>query len=317
MYFLHRKDTDTYITIHKEDEANFKNISQSDFFNTENKFQLIKDKTEIRNILEDRFSSKNRGEDYSVGLPSSTLVSSSLFPYNLDKRSHNNKIALLKWNNDIDSAELKSQRIKNKLSTDSGTYIHKILELALLDKNTRIYDKTKSLNKYIEIANSEKEIVNLIDNFNDRKDYFTEIASKTLSKFFENELNKLDPICNELFVKNQYIQGAIDAIVYKNKRLYLTDWKTSKKSMSKNQVPDKGYLRQLYIYSRLLLDLGIISKQEYKNLGFQIYFFNWNSGNSAVYEFDKSEVDKSKGYVDFILSWYWSIKKDEDITISL
>ena len=103
-----------------------------------------------------------------------------------------------------------------------------------------------------------------------------------------------------------------------NGKLYISDFKTSKKSLSRNQVPDKGYLRQLYIYSRMLLANNIITKKEYDNLGFKIYFFNWNSGNSAIYEFDKKEVDKCSAYVNFILSWYWNIKNGtEDVQIKL
>ena len=77
MYFLNRGDTDTYITIHKEDEQNFYDIINSGIFTKENKFRLIKDKAEIKKILEERYASRNRGEDYTAGLPSATLISSS------------------------------------------------------------------------------------------------------------------------------------------------------------------------------------------------------------------------------------------------
>ena len=79
MYFLNRPDTDTYITIHREDENNFYEIVNSNIFNRENKFRLIKDKNEIKKILDSRYSSKNRGEEYTEGVPSATLISSALF----------------------------------------------------------------------------------------------------------------------------------------------------------------------------------------------------------------------------------------------
>ena len=314
MYFLNRPDTQTYITIHKEDLENFYEIVNGSVFNTENKFKAITKKEDIKRILEDRYSSKNRGTEYTSGLPSATLISSALFPYNLDSRSSHNKIPLLKWNNDIDKTEYENQKLKNKLSTDSGTYIHKILELALLDRKTRCFDKCRSLEKYIESANNDNEIIKNISNFADRKQYFSDIANKTLNKFFQNEIPNIDPVFDELFIVNKGLQGAVDLINYKNGRLFISDFKTSKKSMARNAVEEKGYLRQLYIYSRMLLNLGIISKKEYDNLGFQIYFFNWNSGNSAVYEFSKDEVDKSKAYCEFILQWYYDMK---DININV
>lgn len=317
MYFLNRQDTDTYVTIHQEDEQNFYNIINSNIFQKENKFRIIKDKNEIKSILDNKYSSKNRGEEYTEGLPSATLISSALFPYNLDMHSSNNQVGLLRWNNDIDVSDMQAQKVTNKLSTDSGTFIHEVLELALGDKKARIFEKSRNLQKYIELVCNDKNIINMINNFDERKQYFVDMSTKVLSKFFQEELPRIDSIFNEIFIKNNYLQGCIDMVNYQDGKLYISDFKTSKKSMSYNQVASKGYLRQLYIYSRMLLDNNIITKKEYDNLGFKIYFFNWNSCKSAVYEFPKSEVDKSKGYVDFILSWYWSIKKQEDIKVHL
>lgn len=314
MYFLNRGDTDTYITIHKEDEQNFYDIVNSGIFTKENKFRLIKDKNEIKKILEERYASRNRGEDYTAGLPSATLISSALFPYNLDTHASHNHVALLKWNNDIEVAEMQGQKISNKLSTDSGTFIHEVLELALKDRETRIFEKSKGLQKYINMVCEDKNIINLIENFEERKPYFVEVATNVLTKFFKEEIPIIDPIFDELFLVNKGLQGAIDLVNYKNGHLYISDFKTSKKSMSYNQVAGKGYLRQLYIYSKMLLHANIISKKEYENLHFQIYFFNWNSGNSAIYEFPKTEVDKSKGYCEFILNWYYKMR-DMDIDV--
>lgn len=317
MYFLCRPDTETYITIHKEDKGYFREIVNSNIFSRENKFQLIKDKKEIKNILDARYSSKNRGEEYTPGLPSATLISSALFPYNLDSRASHNQVALLRWNNDIDVADMQAQKVTNKLSTDSGTFVHEVLELVLRDRQTRLFEKKRNIDKYIEQVCEDKNIINMIENFSDRKEYFVNMAKSVLDKFFKNELPKIDPVFNEIFLKTPYLQGCIDMVNYENGKLYISDFKTSKKSMSYNQVADKGYLRQLYIYSRMLLANNIITKKEYDNLGFKIYFFNWKSGNSAVYEFDKKMVDKSEGYVNFILSWYFSIKNEKETIIKL
>ena len=314
MYFLAREDTETYLTIHKEDTELFQEIVNSNLFQRENKFRLIKDKAEIKQILENRYSSRNRGGEYTVGLPSATLISSALFPYNLDSHAPHNQVALLKWHNDIDVVDMQGQKVTNKLSTDSGTFVHEVLELALKDRQTRIYDKKKGLQKYIEQVCEDKNIIDMIENFDSRKQYFIDMATKTLSKFFESEVPIIDPVFDEIFLVNKGIQGAIDLVNYKNGKLYVSDFKTSKKSMSYNQVADKGYLRQLYIYSRMLLHANIISKKEYEDLHFQIYFFNWNSGNSAIYEFPKSVIDRSKGYCEFILKWYYKMR-DMDIDV--
>lgn len=316
MYFICRDDTQTYITIHSCDEQNFYDVVNSDVFKTPNKFRLIKDKDEIKQILEERYSSKNRTSEYTAGLPSATLISSALFPYNLDSRTAHNSIPLLKWNNDISAEDLQAQKIKNKLSTDSGEFCHEVLESALMDRETRIFDKQNNLKIYIENVCKAEKIKNIINNFDDRKQYFVDMATKTLSGFFKNELPKIDPIFCELFLKNKGLQGAIDCLAYKNNNLFILDHKTSKKSMSYNQAPQKGYWRQLYIYSRMLLKGGLISKKEYDNLGFQINFFNWNSGNYAIYEIPKEEIDKhSKAYCEFILNWYFKMK-DMDVDVS-
>lgn len=309
MYFLYRRDIDKYITIHREDVKHFNEIINSeDIFKTSNKFELISDKATIKNILKEKYSSKNRGGEYMSGLPSATLISSALFPYDLDKHSKKNKIMLLKWANDVSVEDYKAQQITNKLSTDSGEFCHEILELALTDRKTRIFNKTNNLNTYIETVCNTDKIKNIINNFDNRKDYFVNMAQNTLKDFFLNELPKIDTIFCELFIQGKGIQGAIDCLAYKDKKLYILDHKTSKKSMSYNQAPSKGYWRQLYLYSRMLLRNGIISKKEYDNLYFQINFFNWNSGKSAIYEIPKKEIDKSKAYCEFILNWYYQMK---------
>lgn len=311
MYILHRPDAEIFVTIHHEDEEKFYEVSQNfsrklpdgTYIPCNNNFKLIKSKDEIKQILEDNFSSKSRGGDYTTGLPSATLISSALFPTDVEKDFN-----ILNWKNSTTLEDMKAQNIKNKLSTDSGEFIHEILENAFKDRGCRLFDKKRSLEKYISKVCSTDKIHKIINNFDDRKEYFQDMAQKTLKDFFANEVENIDPIFNEIFVKNDGIQGAIDMVCMKNKKLYLTDFKTSKKSCSRAQIPHKGYLRQLYIYSRMLLRLGIISQKEYDNLNFQIYFFNWNSYRSAIYEYSKKEIDTSKAYVNFILNWYYKMK---------
>lgn len=318
MYFLRRSDVNKYLTIHHEDLAKFKEISNQftkklpsgEKAPCDNKFDIITDKHEIKKILDENFSSKNRGEEYTVGLPSATLISSALFPIDVEKEFN-----LLNWHNSISADEYNMQQITNKLSTDSGTFIHFILEMVLTDRD-RIFNKKRNLQKYIQIAVQDKHIVKMIADFENRKQYFIDMATKVLTPFFENELEQIDPIFSELFLKNEYIQGSIDGIFYHNHKLYIYDWKTSKKAQSEAMIYHK-YARQLYIYSRMLLRNKIITKKEYDNLGFKIGFFNWNSGRSAIYEYSKEQIDKSKAYVNFLLSWYWSMKNGKEERIEL
>ena len=320
MYLLHRPDIDEYKTIHVEDAELFHEIVENNLFDKEdengiitrhpNKLELITDKKEIKKVLDKKYSSRHRTSEYEAGLPSASVIN-ALFPLDIDYKNPKSKFNILRWWNNTSLEDMNAQKIKNKLSTDSGTFIHRILELCMLDTDTRMYTKKKSLNKYIEIACQDKEIINMINNFEDRKQYFIDMASKTLKKFFEFELEHIHPLYNEFFfLIPDKIQGAIDLINYKNKKLYVSDFKTSKKSMSREQAKDKGYLRQLLVYADAMYEIGLINKKERENLCYSIYFWNWNSCNSSIYEYTKEELEHWRAYNSFILNWYWSIKNN-------
>lgn len=330
MYMLHRKDIDEYKLVHLEDIEIFHDIINRNLFDKEdsngnitryeNKLELITDKNKIKKVLSDKFSSRNRTEEYTAGLPSATVISSALFPLDIDYKKNGSKFPLLKWWNNTSLEDMNAQKVKNKLSTDSGTLIHAVLENAMNDVDTRIYTKKRSLDKYISMACESPDIIKMIDNFEERKFYFVEMAQKTLKKFFENDIEYITPVASELFINLPgKIQGAVDLLCYYKKRLTLLDYKTSKGSKSRNQLIDSGYVRQLYIYSRMLYLGGYISKKELEQ-DFQgiIAFFNWNSYNSFIHEFTKEEIDKSKAYVNFVYSFYWkTITEQEDVTFEL
>lgn len=327
MYLICRKDIGEYKSIHKEDARIFHEIIDNNLFDKEdkdgnitrfeNKLELITDKNEIKKVLDEKFSSRNRTEEYESGLPSATVIASGLFPMNIDPNSPTSKFNILRWWNNTSLEDMNAQKITNKLSTDSGNFIHKIIEICALSDD-RPYIKNKGLKEYIRLTCESSEIKNTINNFEDRKFYFVEMAEKTLSKFFKEEINKIDFIHSELFIKlPNKIQGSIDAVAYYNGQLSIMDWKSSKKSMSRNQVEGKRYLAQLYIYSRMLFLYGIITKKEYNNLNFHIGFFNWTSNNSALYTFSKEDIDKSKAYVDFVYRFYHKIMSDEDVYFEL
>ena len=316
MYLIHRADISEYKTIHKEDVELFHEIINNNLFDKEdedgnilrypNRLELITDKVEIKKVLDEKFSSKGRGGDYQDGLPSASVIN-SLFPLNIDYKDRGSKFNILRWWNNTSLEDMNAQKIKNKLSTDSGTFIHLVLELSCLD-NIRLYTKKRSLNKYIELACQSQEIIDMINNFEERKQYFVDMASNTLKKFFETELENIHPIANELYFNTGRIQGTVDLLNYRFKRLCLSDFKTSKGSVSRNQIIDKHYLNQLLIYADALYEIGYINKKERENLDYYIYFWNWNTYNSSIYQYTKDELEKCRAYNEFILSWYEGIK---------
>jgi hypothetical protein len=316
MYLLHRPDIDEYKTIHAQDAEIFHDIVKNNMFDKEdeygnvirrqNNLELITDREQIRDVLDRKFSSRSRTSEYTHGLPSATVISSALFPMNIDYKQPQSKFNILRWWNNTSLEDMNAQKLKNKLSTDSGNFIHKIIEITFLSED-RNYVKKRSLDKYIQMACESPEIIQEINNFEDRKFYFVEMAQKTLAKFFNNEIEKIYPIFSEIFLRCKNIQGAIDGLLYKGGQLILGDIKTSKKSMSKNQVADKGYLRQLFLYREMLLEQKIITLSEYSSMAYEIFFFNWTSYNSTTYRFEKEDIDKCEAYCRFVLNWYWSI----------
>lgn len=328
MYMLRRPDIDEYKTIHVEDAEIFYEIINNNLFDKEdengiitrhpNKLELITDKKEIKKVLDEKYSSRHRTSEYEAGLPSATVIASGLFPLDIDYKNTKSKFNILRWWNNTSLEDMNAQKIKNKLSTDSGNFIHGVLEEAF-NSNDRLYVKKRSLEKYVENVCNNPFVIEGISNFEDRKIYFADMAKNVLSKFFQSEIEHITPVFNELFIKlDGKLQGAIDAVAIYKGKLCIMDWKTSKKSMSRSQVEGKRYLAQLYIYSRMLLLSGIITKKEYESLEFHIGFFNWNSGNSALYTFTKEEVDKSKAYVNFVYDWFHKIMSSrEDLSFEL
>lgn len=316
MYMLCRGDIQEWKTIHAEDVEIFHDIVKNDLFDKEdkngvitkyeNRLELITDKAQIKKVLDEKFSSIGRGEPYQDGLPSASVIN-ALFPMSIDYKDRGSKFNILRWWNNTSLEDMNAQKIKNKLSTDSGTFIHLVLQLACED-DTRLYTKKRSLDKYIELACQSQEIIDMINNFEDRKQYFVDMASNTLKRFFETELEKIDPIANELFFNTGKIQGTIDMVNYYNGRLCVSDFKTSKGSVSRNQIIDKHYLNQLLIYADALYDIGFINKKEREELDYFIYFWNWASYNSATYQYSKEEIEKWRAYNSFIMNWYTEIK---------
>lgn len=130
MILLHRPEIDEYKTLFKTDEERFLNIFASkkkngvkgryellDKKNPNSKkifkpcnFNIIKVPVEIKKVLDSKYSSKGRGEDYVDGLPSATVLN-NLYPCNIVSKDFNlNKLSLLKWANDVEISRKKKKK---------------------------------------------------------------------------------------------------------------------------------------------------------------------------------------------------------------
>ena len=156
MFILIRnKITGEYNTIYKREVQEFKNLYN--FFKSDPKlpensvpdfnFEIIEDLSEIKKILEDKFTSKGRGGEYNENLPSCTNVAYTLFPMfiNSDK-------FLLRWKN---NTPLKEQEGDKEHILQKGTWCHKILELWITDKDAR--EKDKPLITQLKILQNTKK----------------------------------------------------------------------------------------------------------------------------------------------------------------
>ena len=300
MYMIVRDDIKVYKTIHDEDKDNFFRVAS---LHPDNKFQLVTQKDKIKEILLNNFASKSRGGDYTSGLPSATVISSGLFPMCLDENKSGNSIGLLNWFNNQTVEDYEKQQLENKKSLDAGNFIHVVLELAFTH-DVRNFERERGLEQYIEWAGYSNELKKQIYNFEEKLPLLKEKARLTLDKFFENDIRRVEPIMNEIFIKLPRWQGAIDLVCRVDKKLCILDFKTSKKSKSRQQLIDSGYTRQLQIYSDFLLEHGIISKSEHSELIYKILFMNWTSNRYKIEDFSKEEVQYWKMYNNYILDWF-------------
>ena len=306
MLLLYRPDINEYKTIHREDEERFLNLAKN-MFKTDNKFVIIKDPKIMKEIIDTKFSSTNRTEEYTKGLPSATVIN-SLCPMNITSRDFSkNKSNLLKWMNDVSIEDFNETRKTGLISLDSGTYIHKVLEMALLD-DCRNYDKIRNLKYYISQANKSHECYSKIEDFDSKKDELALKAIKCLEKFFTDEFLKVDLVFSELFLKTDLIQGSIDLVNYKYGELHISDFKTSKKSYSPSKYDD--FCRQLYIYSYMMLENGFITQKMFDNLKYEVFFFNWNTGHNKIITIPHKDVMSKKRMCHYILDWIWAVKNE-------
>lgn len=337
---IHNKMTNEYGTLYQNDIEDFysiKKICETDF-----KYEVISDRDKIKAILEDKFSSKGRGEEYNEDLPSSTKIAYSLFPVNICKDKF-----LIKWKNDTPVIEQNS----NKEDTlNKGTIIHSVLEQYICDKEARKKDKPiieklkilkntkkpskiiqeeidnkikEDIKKYLDKTFTDAEIKRKIPNIDDYRESFTDVAVKCLLSFIKEELIFTDLVYSEIFVSiEDFIQGSIDLTCYYNNEFSIWDYKTTSsldkktgKPKFKNKSQLAPYARQLYIYYKLLKNskMAHLQLEEPFHPQFNIIQLHLISGEYKKFDIPFDLIKKEGKIVDEVLEWYWAIRKDLDL----
>lgn len=336
--------TNEYHTIYRRDIQQFLNLKS--FFNTDNfNFEIIREKSKIKKILEEEFASKGRGSEYNENLPSVTKIAYSLFPLQISS----DKFLIRYWN---DTPLVEQQDGKDR-PLKLGTYIHKILELYVCDKEARKQDKplieqlkilnnskkpckqvSKQINnkilsdirKYMQMAYTDEEIIRKIPDLDDIKEELEFLATKCLPKFIQNELIFNDNVYSEIFLTvDDKIQGSIDSVVYRNNKFTLIDYKTTSAVDKKTNKPKfkspsqvTGFARQLAVYNYMLKETGMTHMFDNETPEFIVYQIHLIGYNYKKFEIPKGLIEVSEKSVKKVLDWYWYIRnnnftKEDDI----
>ena len=342
---IKNKITGDYKTIKRKDIEDFKNLY--DFFKKDPKlpegvtpsfnFDIIEDRNEIKKILDDKFTSKNRGEEYDENLPSVTKII-SLVPMSI-----NTDKFLLRWQNNTDISE---QDKDKSIILSRGTWCHKILELFVLNKDDRnkekplithllkVKDNKKAskkilkqidskilsdIRKYINIAYKDEEIIAKIPNINEIKEELEFLATKCLPEFIKNELIFSDTVYSEIFLSiENTIQGSVDSVVYKGGVFSIVDYKTTSSVVKKTGKPKFKqnsseclaiYARQLYLYNKLLKHNKMTHLFNDENPKYEIIQIHLISNKYKKFDISEGLVASQGKIVEKVLNWYWDIRK--------
>ena len=336
MFILVRnKLTGEYNTIYKRDRQSFLNLKS--FFDSEDfNFEIIENNNEIKDILEQYFTSKGRGAEYNEDLPSVTKIAYMLYPIDIQSDKF-----LLKWKNNTPALE------QNKGKDDTlsrGTFCHYILEQFICDKQAREKDKplitklkvlqnskkpskrliesidTKLLadiERYIQMAYKDEEILSKIKNIDELKPELESLARNCLLDFIKEELIFTDLVYSEIFLKiDDYIQGSIDLTAYKDGKFSIIDYKTTSVVDKKTGKPKfktnsqlAPYARQLYIYNKLLEKSGMTHiMEDGQEPNYYIVQLHLVNGKYKKFEIPKSLVKQQGKIVEKVIKWYWDIR---------
>ena len=330
------KITGDYHTIYRKDKQDFLNLKS--FFGTgEFNFDIIEDVNDIKKILENKFASKGRGEEYDENIPSVTKIAYSLAPLNINS----DKFLIRYWNN----TPLKEQEGDKEFILAKGSWCHKILELYVTDKENRSKDKpliekikiirnskkpSKELQKqidnkiisdirrYIKIAYNDKEILSKIHNIDEVKEELEFLAVKCLPEFIKNELIFTDCVYSEIFLRvDNSIQGSVDLCCYSNNKFSIWDFKTAnsldkktgKPKFKSNSVSELApYARQLYSYDKLLKECKMSHIFSTDLPEFSVVQIHLANGKYKKFDIPKGLVEAQGKLVEKVLKWYWNIR---------
>lgn len=343
---IKNKITNEYNTIYQRDIENFKSLYN--FFKVDPKleeevvpdfnFEIIDDLAEIKKILETDFISKGRGAQYNENLPSVTKIAYGLFPIDVD-----NEKFLLRWKNNHHLYK-KSTEIDTDFVFQKGTFIHFILEQFVCDKSAREQDKPlieqlkilqnakkpvkniiqkiddkiiKDINKYINLAYEDEEILIKIPNIDEIKQDLEFLARNCLLSFIKEELLFTDLVYSEIFIcLDDYIQGSIDFVAYKDNKFSIIDYKTTSSINKINGKPKfkskselAPYARQLYLYNELLKKSKMthIYGEDPNYYIIQIHLLN---GKYKKFSIPKELVKEQGVIIEKVIKWYWNTRKD-------
>ena len=311
---LRHRDLNKYKTVWTKDVPRLTEM----FFNGQmfrrdgfkTRWEIVQDKQEVKKILEDNFSSKGRGVEYTEGLPSGTVITSSLFPVDLTT-----ELFKLTWLANEDLDKIKEQEKTNLISLEMGTYIHKCLELWAVSD---IPMAKRNFEEILEQVREDKEILCKVKNFStdiEKRMRYEQCARNIIPKFIQEHLCKFDIIGSEIFMNTGKIQGSVDLLATKRGEYYLIDHKTTRRvykmtggrkfSSPKDMI---DYERQICLYSDMLIELGIIPKSERDKINYRIYQFHLISDEYKEFRFENSEIQKHINDIRLVEEWYWGIK---------
>lgn len=338
------KITGEYSTIYRKDIENFKNLHK--FFNADPKlngetvdfnFEIIEDINKIKEILDTEFTSKGRGEEYNEDLTSVSNIAYRLCPINI-----NTDKFLLRWKNNTPLIEQEGDKT-NILSR--GTWEHKILQMYVCDKEARLKDKPlieqlkilqrlkkpskkiikqidnkiiSDIRRYIQMAYEDEEIKTKILNIDELKEELEFLAIKCLPKFIKEELIFTDLVYSEIFLCiDDYIQGSIDYVTYKDGKFTIIDYKTTSSTDKKTGKPKfksssqlQDYAKQLYLYNELLKKSGMTHLYDNSSPQFLLVQIHLLNGEYKKFTIPQGLVEAQGKLVEKVLNWYWSIRND-------
>jgi hypothetical protein len=276
--------------------------------NMDTRWQFIDNKEEVKRILEENFSSIGRGEPYEEGLPSGTVLSSSLFPVDLIA-----EIWKLTWLNNEEVSIISAQEEKNLISLEMGTYVHKCIETWL---TSSLPMKDRTVERIVELVNSDSEILEKIPDIATKRIRYENLAYNLMPQLIEKVLCKYDIIGSEVFINIGTLQGSIDFLAKKDGYYYIIDWKTTAKKDKKTGKRKfsgmgeiKDYIRQLCVYTNMLIKAGYIPSSEKHNIRYRLYQIHLTAEEYKEFSISSEDILKWEDDLEKVMDWYTSIKE--------